>query len=91
MTDTKKLREWLDSDIDVNGKKLLKFLAYTAPDMCDELDALREEAERLRGALKYYADTFCEHSIYFEGCGKMHPDQCSGCIARAALKGNSND
>ena len=41
--------------------------------------------ERLREALKWYADGFCEYGKAFEGCGKMQDVDCSGCNARAAL------
>jgi len=39
----------------------------------------------LEEALRWYADQFCELGRYFEGCGKLPDDQCSGCKARAAL------
>lgn len=43
------------------------------------------EVQRLREALRYYAGTFCEMGPYEGFCGKLSPDDCSGCTARAAL------
>ena len=61
-----------------------------------ELDAARfhlDEAQAriaaLTEALTYYADQFCEFPE-MEGCGKYPKDACSGCVARAALKGGKN-
>lgn len=42
-------------------------------------------AGAVREALEWYADTFCEHGKYSEVCGKLSPDECSGCKARQAL------
>lgn len=50
-------------------------------------DALTEEVEALRAALKYYAHDFCELGEGHECCGRMTNEECSGCKARAALKG----
>lgn len=50
-----------------------------------ERDAARAEVARLREALVDYADTYCEFSRDFEGCGKLNSDACGGCRARAAL------
>ena len=36
-------------------------------------------------ALRRYADQYCELGPYTELCGKLEWDQCSGCLARAAL------
>jgi hypothetical protein len=51
--------------------------------------ALLDECERMREALAYYADTFCELDEGHECCGKGTDDQCSGCKARAALGDNA--
>lgn len=47
--------------------------------------ALLDECERLREALAYYADTFCELDKGHECCGKLDEDECSGCKARATM------
>ena len=36
-------------------------------------------------ALEWYAVQMCEMGSSFEGCGKLHSDDCAGCTARAAL------
>jgi hypothetical protein len=62
--------------------------------MSDLLERLAEdpahqdaaEIARLRAALKWYADQFCEYDASFDGCGKLSDDICSGCKARAALQ-----
>ena len=46
---------------------------------------LPAEVARLREALEFYADTFCELGAADECCGKLDTEHCSGCIARAAL------
>lgn len=46
---------------------------------------LLDECERMRKALAYYADTFCELDKGHECCGKLGEDECGGCKARAAL------
>lgn len=43
----------------------------------------------LEAALKKYADDFCEHSLDYEGCGKLSNDDCSGCAARRSLNQRS--
>lgn len=51
----------------------------------------RAEAGRLREALEFYADTFCELGAADECCGKLDTEHCSGCIARAALAKEPSD
>jgi hypothetical protein len=48
----------------------------------DRAEALLKEAVE---ALRYYADTFCEHSPYDEVCGHLSRLDCSGCRARATI------
>lgn len=48
-----------------------------------EIERLTAQVERMREALGWYADTFCEYSTCNEGCGKFGDDVCSGCKARA--------
>lgn len=36
-------------------------------------------------ALRWYADQFCELGTSHECCGRLTPDECSGCKARAIL------
>jgi len=50
-------------------------------------DRLTAEVERLRAALEFYADTFCEGPAG-PLCGKLDDTRCSGCKARAALSGD---
>lgn len=59
------------------------WLAYC--DKKQELEAANEEIDRLREALRWYADQMCEFGPHYEGCGKMTDDDCAGCKARAAL------
>ena len=49
------------------------------------LEQIASEIVRLRAALEWYADHFCEYDTHFSGCGKLSDDACSGCKARAAL------
>lgn len=44
-----------------------------------------QDVAALVAALRRYADQFCELGPYTEACGKLEWDQCSGCLARAAL------
>ena len=55
-----------------------------APDrLCYEAAA---EIERLRAALLWYAERYCEEGFHADCCGKLG-DDCRGCRARAALAG----
>lgn len=75
----------------------LKDKALAAADLANHLNgidpytilALIEENERLREAAEYYFDASCELGPSHEACGKLHPDQCSGCVARQAMEGPS--
>lgn len=53
----------------------------------DRIAALEAENARLRKALTVYADTLCEFSSAFDGCGRMVDSVCFGCGARAVLEG----
>lgn len=48
-------------------------------------EALQAGVNALRQALHWYREQFCEHSAYFEGCGKLKADECAGCRAMAVL------
>ena len=50
-----------------------------------KIAALESERDALREDLAWYADTFCEEGPYSEVCGRLSPDECSGCRARQAL------
>ena len=52
---------------------------------------LEARVARLKSALAIYAETFCEFSTDFEGCGKLDDNTCSGCLARSTLGGLSHD
>lgn len=74
-------------------------LSVLPEEAADEIERLRGEVdeyatkivdlvadrERLRAALRYYAETFCEGPP--EVCGSLSDIRCSGCKARAALGG----
>lgn len=53
----------------------------------DEITRLRAENARLREALEWYASGWCEYHHTSEPCGLLSEDNCSGCRARKALKG----
>jgi hypothetical protein len=47
---------------------------------CKESDRKLAEAVEV---MKRYADEQCEHSVHFDGCGKLTAFDCGGCRARA--------
>lgn len=47
------------------------------------VEALRDAVADMVAALDEYAGMLCEHGRDFEGCGKLTPDDCAGCKARA--------
>jgi hypothetical protein len=51
---------------------------------------LRDENERLRVALFWYAECYCREGFNADCCGTLG-DDCSGCRARAALEGEKKD
>lgn len=54
-------------------------------DLRTRLAEVEAERDGLRDHLAWYADTFCEKGPYSEVCGRLTPDECAGCRARAAL------
>ena len=54
-------------------------------DLCTRSLELEEANTRMREALQWYADQFCEFGRDFEGCGKLDDDACSGCKSLAAI------
>ena len=71
--------------------KGLYAVGHTAHQAADRIEALSAEVERLREALNYYAEDFCELGAAHECCGRLTKWECSGCFARAALKGTSDE
>lgn len=57
----------------------------TLPELFDRIEQLEAREKKMREALWYYAETFCELGKYHECCGRMSDDDCSGCKARAVL------
>lgn len=51
------------------------------------LEPSGDEVERLRAALQWYGDQFCELGASHECCGRLTADDCAGCFAHQALKG----
>lgn len=72
----------------VEVKKMRADIAY-ADKHASKVEGLlwgtAKENEKLRAALEWYADTFCEGPAG-PLCGKLDDTRCSGCKARAALE-----
>lgn len=81
------------------GSSVVEKIKADGSSFVDDLDTLeadlaaaQAEIERLREALEWYADVMCEGL-----CKDWPPDcyvkdaDCSGCKARAALKGDKNN
>jgi hypothetical protein len=72
---------------------LIEKLAMEAGDIAYARDQLAKQVVELREALEWYKETFCEHSLFDEVCGRCPDDECSGCktmATLAAIKGDDN-
>jgi hypothetical protein len=80
----------------LNNSGVNRFSAYVSAGLDNTLERthlseiyanvhLIAAAPDLLDALKWYAEQFCELSIYNAVCSKLSDDVCSGCRARAAI------